>query len=371
MKKTLIIAALLLVLFLLVASSVHFEKESGNILIDASRPHRIVWPCEIDIVGEDGEEGFRIGPDVNQGWRNRKWEQGDDVDFIKGDGYATYHFYVPADGDYILWGYALWDDPCTNAVFAKVDQGNDTILGNDPIYKEWHWVRGNSVYLTKGSHILTLSNHSNNVSLQKLMFIGSKYQKPASCDNYFMDIFYDDFDGCDLGNYHKWDKVSGEWSVGSYDKLACTDNNLLIGESNSESACEIRIDEDQWEDYSFDIDVSLKDWKNSASAQIRFGLANKNDIFAIRLISSPEKHKVQLTKKHDKEIVVLGESQIYKDKIKISLNNRNEEIVVLLDDKEVIKTERQAYKGGIGLILEGELVACFDNLHVRCHEAVE
>ena len=97
---------------------------------------------------------MRIGPNIGRGWCN------------EAAGSAEYKFYLPADGLYTIWTYALWHDECSNAVFAQIDDQKKAILGNDPVYNQWHWVRGFSIDLKKGSHTLHLSNHSDNIAVQ-------------------------------------------------------------------------------------------------------------------------------------------------------------------------------------------------------------
>lgn len=368
MKKLLILTIIVLLLMLLIASSVRFEKENGNILIDVSKPHKIVWPCEIDFVGEDGEEGFRIGPDVNQGWRNRKWDAGEEeAEFVKGDGFAIYHFYAPANGRYTLWGYTLWDDPCTNAVFVQIDQGVDNTLGNDPVYKKWHWVRGTSTYLDKGSHTLTLSNHSNNVALQKIMLMGSKYKVPSASEIYFTDIFYDDFDGCDLGNFQQWKKVGGNWFVSADAEPVCANANSLIGEATAKADCEIRVGDNKWENYSFDINCSIKEWKQGAFAQIKFGISNNNDCLSIKLIPiANDSVELCLIRNNDTNGILLGKVNTAKKDFKISVTASEEGLNLLVDGKVVIQTDKEEYSGGISLLLSGDIRVNYDDIHVRC-----
>jgi len=39
-----------------------------NIEINADKPLAIDWPFEIAVVGDEGEKGLRIGPNIGRGW---------------------------------------------------------------------------------------------------------------------------------------------------------------------------------------------------------------------------------------------------------------------------------------------------------------
>ena len=157
--------------------------------VDLAAPLAIEWPCEVSIVGDNGEEGLRIAPKAGRGWKN------------EAGGKAGYRFFIPEDGEYLLWAYCLWYDECTNAVYAQIDDEDKAIIGNDPVYSKWHWVRGFNVSLKKGTHDLQLSNHSDHIALQKILFSSSPTTEPQQASVVFSDMFYDGFDGCDQGNF--------------------------------------------------------------------------------------------------------------------------------------------------------------------------
>jgi len=161
------------------------KKETGPefaVSIDLAKPLAIEWPCEVSIVGDNGEKGLRIAPKVGRGWRG------------EAGGKADYRFFIPQDGKYHIWAYCLWFDECANAVFAQIDNQDKAIVGNDPVYNKWHWVRGFDVTLKKGTHSLVLSNHSDHIAIQKIVFSNSS-APPQQTGLVFSDIFYDGFDG--------------------------------------------------------------------------------------------------------------------------------------------------------------------------------
>lgn len=174
-----------------------------NIWIDAGKPFDVKAPFEIAEINDIGRSVLRIGPDVGRGWCG------------EAGGEALYSFEVPDNGIYYVWALCLWHDSCTNAVYAEIGQTKDTItgddaefnrqywdrefnwldvctgyfykredrmkkaiIGNDPIFNQWHWVSGLSIYLEHGTHILRLSNHSDNISMQKLFLTNSPMAGP-------------------------------------------------------------------------------------------------------------------------------------------------------------------------------------------------
>jgi len=358
-KKFITITFVLTCVITYVYSAVDIHTgQTFSVNVDLSRPLAIVWPFEISVVGDMGEKGLRIGPKIGRGWRG------------EAGGKATYRFYVPEDGKYHIWAYCLWFDKCTNAVFAKVDNLDKAIIGNDNIYKQWHWVRGFAVKLKKGPHALELSNHSDHISLQKILFINSATAVPDDCNLIFSDIFYDGFDGCHIGNFASWQPVSGEWLVQKPAKQACFFENALISKSQDNSF--IMYKGDDWSNYSLNVAVkSFPSEDAEAATGICFGVEDPNQCHCLkwRPIEGTDKFKMEVSKKAYQETQVLTIFEVpwqpeKWNKVEISLNEGN--ITVKVNDKEPIETPvSYTIKGGIGLLLEGEITAYFDDIHVR------
>ena len=221
------------------------KKESGPefaVSIDLGKPLAIQWPCEVSIVGDSGEKGLRIAPKVGRGWRE------------EAGGKASYRFFIPEDGRYHIWAYCLWFDECANAVFAKIDDQDKAIVGNDPVYNKWHWVRGFDINLKKGTHNLVLSNHSDHIALQKIVFSNSATE-PQQTGLVFSDIFYDGFDGCDQGNFTSWQQINGSWLVQNPDSATFLIENSLIGQSQNKAF--IIYKNRELQDYNLDISINF------------------------------------------------------------------------------------------------------------------
>ena len=329
-----------------------------SIDVDLNKPMSIVWPFEISVVGDMGEKGLRIGPKIGRGWRG------------EAGGKATYRFYIPEDGRYHIWIYCLWFDKCTNAVFAKIDNLDRAIIGNDNIYGKWHWVRGFAVKLQKGAHALELSNHSDHISLQKVLLINSATALPDNCSLIFSDIFYEGFDGCHIGNFASWQAVSGQWLVQMPTKQECYFENALTGKSQDISL--ITYKGDDWSNYSLNVAVkTFPSEDTKAAAGICFGVIDPNQYHYIKCyaIEKNDKFKMEVGKKTYQQTQVLTTFdtpwQIDKwNKVEIDLKEQN--ITVKVNSKVPVEIPiNYTIKGGIGLLLEGKSTAFFDDVHVR------
>lgn len=332
--------------------------QTYNISVGTSMPLSIVWPFEVAVVGDLGEKGLRIGPKIGRGWRG------------EAGGEATYRFYIPQNGKYHIWAYALWFDECANAVFARIDDLDKAIVGNDPVYNRWHWVRGFDVCLEKGTHTLVLSNHSDHICLQKVLFTNSGYITPEDCSLVFSDIFYDGFDGCDRGNFASWQVISGDWSVQNPVERMCFVENALVGKSDDSSF--IIHKGDDWAHYSLNMAVrSVVPESNDGSVSVCFGV--KDAIHYLQLtwrhVQGTDRVRMELARKDAEAMEVLANFEVtwaadVWHQLELSLNPGR--IVVRVDNAEPIATPVSCeVTGGIGLRLEGKVAAYFDDIHVR------
>lgn len=137
---------------------------------------------------------------AGQGWRG------------EGGGRIVYKVDVEREDDYRVWARVKWQDGCTNAFFMSANNQPNVVLGNDAIFEQWHWVKGQSVSLKKGVNQLTFSNHSDGTALDKLIITNDPLYLP---DGLGKDItgFYDGFAGCDADNTGSWETASGRWRV--------------------------------------------------------------------------------------------------------------------------------------------------------------
>lgn len=346
-------------------SAVNMSRvEVYRIGIDLGRPLSLVWPFETAIVGNMGERGLRIAPKIGRGWRG------------EAGGEATYKFYIPVDGTYHIWAYALWFDECANAVFAKINDFEKVIIGNDPIYNRWHWIRGFAVDLAKGTHTLTLSNHSDHISLRKVLFTNSDLAEPQDGGPVFSNIFYDGFDGCDRGRFDSWHVVSGEWTVMNPEQQMCLEENTLVGQSEDSSL--IIYQNDSWAGYSLSVAANseVSEYADGLIS-ICFGVKDTTEYHQLkwRYIEGADKVKMEISRKTANHTETLANAEVpwrsgIWHHLEITLNKGN--ITVKVDNNKPIQTPiNYEIKGGIGLSLEGRITAYFDDIHIRQIAKVE
>jgi hypothetical protein len=329
-----------------------------NVSIDMSMPVSIVWPFEVAVVGDTGERGLRIGPKIGRGWVG------------EAGGEATYKFYVPEDGRYHIWAYCLWFDVCSNAVFAKINGLDKTTLGNDPLYSRWHWVRGFEVDLKKGTHTLMLSNHSDNIALQKVLFTNSNLATPEDCKLVFSDIFYEGFDGCDHGNFSSWEIIGGTWWIQEPKQQVPFPENSLVGKSKEPAFIVYRAS--SWSNYALSLAVRSAGLDGpDRVVSISFGVKNVTDYHQLRWyrIDKTSRVKMQICRKTADEQQVLSTFECLWDETgwhQVEIGLSPNDITVRVDKGEpVVTSVRDQVAGGIGLGVEGGVTAFFDDIHVR------
>ena len=359
LRKTAFVSLTLLCVLVYGASV--FRLGNGQILsvdVDLASPQTIVSPCEVSVVGDMGEKGLRIPPKVGSGWKN------------EAGGEATYRFYVPEPGRYYLWANALWFDKCTNAVFAQIDNEDKAVLGNDPIYKKWHWVRGFAVTLATGPHALTLSNHSDHISLQRILLMNSRTAMPGDGNLVFSDLFYDGFDGCHIGNFASWKPLSGEWEVTKPDAGVCHAENALVGQSHNEAI--ILYESSDWSDYSYHVMFRFDPMNDPCrAAGALFGVQDHNQYHRVlcRATDAGRAARWEVARCEGQSVQTLAIEEARWDvnfwhEVEIELNEGM--IIVCVDDVRIIETTSDRHiTGGIGLYVRGQATASFDEIHVR------
>jgi hypothetical protein len=338
------------------------KKDAGPefaVSIDLARPIAIEWPCEISIIGDAGEKGLRIAPKVGRGWRG------------EAGGKANYRFFIPRDGQYHIWAYALWFDECANAVFAQIDNQDKAIVGNNPVYNQWHWVRGFDINLKKGTHNLALSNHSDNIALQKIVFSSSPAAGPEQTGIVFSDIFYDGFDGCDQGNFTNWKIYSGQWNVEHRPEVKNTLENALIGKSETETL--IGYKGNDWSNYSLSLSVkSVSVTDPNIDLSIYYGMNDDRNCFKITFQIMKDSKKATLSVyagDNGPEAAIAANAAVpWEDNnwYMINISNYISNIKISIDGKEYLAfPSTSSLNGGVGLHIAGNAEIHYDDIHIR------
>lgn len=130
--------------------------------------------------------------------------------------------------------------------------------------------------------------------------------------------------------------------------------------------------DDDWSDYSLNLAVkSFPSEDAEAATGICFGVEDPNQYHCLRWrpIEGTDKFKMEVSKKTYQETQVLATFEVSWqpekwNKVEISLNEGN--ITVKINEEEPIEIPvSYSIKGGIGLLLEGQITAYFDDIHVR------
>lgn len=329
------------------------------IRIDTARPTAIEPPFQVAAVGDVDRTSLLLPAGAGDGWRG------------EGGGSADYRFYAPADGDYTLWGYCLWQDACTNAVYVQIDGRDRAILGNDNVFGRWHWVRGFRIGLAAGCHRLRLSNHSSNVAIGRLLLATDDYFKPenaagpsAAC------LFMDDFNGCDEGNFAVWEKRGGTWTTRPRHGRDGEADNVAVGTCTEEAW--MTLPDQGWSRYRLAVSVRVTDGGDaSASLGLCCGLQDARNFREVR-VSAPgyaEVTTLTFLRIVDGQERVLLERRIPWQSggghdLQLELHPGRTRVIID-SGLEVSCPGSPPSDGGLGFRLRGRIEVAFDNVRVE------
>lgn len=88
------------------------------------------------------------------------------------EGKAVYTLEVGESGRYVLWCRVYWEDECGNSLNVQLEDGPVFAIGQDAVYKRWHWVRSPPrlplLRLEPGTYRLTLGNREDGVAVDQV-----------------------------------------------------------------------------------------------------------------------------------------------------------------------------------------------------------
>lgn len=141
--------------------------ESGTAFaIDVTKPVRFSFPLDI------GKDTFSPNGDGRLCLRAR---QGANEVVTEGKGNALYFFSVPDTAQYWLYFSVRWiwdsegDILCNNSWFARIDDGNPIVIGNNDSQRVWHWEAIQPVQLKQGAHWLLMELREDGVLMDKVV----------------------------------------------------------------------------------------------------------------------------------------------------------------------------------------------------------
>ncbi len=329
-----------------------------RVLIPAERPLTVEPPFQVDLLEAGGARGVRIVEGAGRGWCN------------EAKGSATYTFYVPQGGSYVLWTYALWRGPCTNAVYVQVDDHPRTILGNDPVYGTWHWVRGVDYALGRGTHRLRLSNHSDGIALRQLLWLSDPYEQPGGERLASYDIFYDGFDGCDGGNADAWQRDAEGWDIQQSGSDTSGDR-YLAGCSPGRPVFAV-TGEDGWTDYAVSLRLNLR---KAGTAGIAFDWRGQQEHMVLRWRPSVDPEtgsgRIELVRVTEGKAAILAgeDAALPLDRwCDVAIEVSAGRLIVTLDGRVAAGLPgAEALRGKLALLVDDGGQAWFDEVHVRKH----
>ena len=355
--------ALLTAIGLMVASAAYLRSaitaptSAHRILIPMDRPAAVSPPMCVDVLNDTGDRGIRIPADVGRGWCG------------EAGGSATYRFYSPGEGRYTLWAECLWGGVCTNALYVQVGDLPRAILGNDPNYNRWHWVRGAAWPLARGTCALKLSNHSDGIAIRRLALLADPLDRPDTDAPAFFDLFYDGFDGCGGGNISAW-KLSDGWKLiepaGGRDYA----HRALAGRSPGAGApITAVVGEETWHDYTVDMSIRMV---VPGGAAVAFGYRGPDDCLRVEWRSAKRAKsatEMRVVRWVGGKPILLGafEVSLECDRwIGLSVISRGGELLVSVDGRPAGRVAFAEPLGGrLALMLSEGAAMWVDDVHVR------
>lgn len=101
-------------------------------------------------------------------------------------GEASLSFEAPEAGTYVLWCRVWWPDGCGNSLGLSMDGGPAFTFGQDATYGKWHWwkapARLKQLELTKGPHMLKISNREDGAILDQLLLTTDTHYVPVDIE---------------------------------------------------------------------------------------------------------------------------------------------------------------------------------------------
>ncbi|MHC4153381.1 MAG: hypothetical protein ACYST6_00425, partial [Planctomycetota bacterium] len=182
------------------------------------------------------------------------------------------------------------------------------------------------------------------------------------------------FDGCDHGNFSDWNLVTGRWTVIDPTKKMCYIENALLGRSEDRSFVFYKAD--NWSDYSLAVAVkSVVSDSTDGSVGICFGVRDPNHYHELKWRPATQQGTVRMaiSRTAAGQTVELTAFEVPWNADawhQVEVGLRTNKIIVRLDNSAPIETPLDyEVTGGIGLRLEGDIAAYFDDVHVRARDS--
>ena len=331
------------------------EPVTCGIVIEASRPTAVTWPLTVVPVGENGERGL---------WREPEWADEE----ATGEATAEYGVYVPRNGSYVLWGYCLGDGESPMAADVRIDGQEPYVLNGEPLAEGWHWIRGRSRNLSEGMHTVTIVSRFEHLALRKLFLVDDDAH-PQDYGVVDSELFHDDFNGCNEGNFSLWERHCGTWKLVSPESKVNRGEHVLAGSSRSQAV--FCLSREDWASYALSVRCRTVSAAADSMAGICFGMNGTDDYYLLRWSAARPDARVvmQLIRREGLYAALIDSFEaawapLQWHDLRVELRPGCIEIAVDHGRKRRVPWD-QPVAGGIGLWLAGTTEAEFDDVEVR------
>lgn len=335
-------------------SSEAIGEKLHYIWIEACRPVSIRQPLEVVNIGDNGEKGLYCA-------------LGGGVATDDDGGDAMYRFHIPTAGRYRLWGYCRWLDAEGDGFIVDIG-GDQSIVRKSKTSSQWQWLPLAERPLPAGIERLTLKTKGGGFAVRRMFLSNDLTNHPSQCDIKPIDYFFDDFDGCEEGEFDSWNRVSGEWTVHRREDHKSPAAKLLMGKSSSEAL--IGVGASTWRDYSLTLDCRTLHASPGAMAAVRFCRDPEGNGLVLRWNPTDKNGQTQLELLHEDiaavkmldRISVDWDTSIWSE---LSVRIRNGAVDISINSLPVRTIPYHgSRKGAIGLWLSGDVEMMFDNVQV-------
>lgn len=298
-----------------------------------------------------GGMAVELPPGCGQGWRGL------------GAGSATYRVDVPREGLYRFWARVLWRDGCTNAFFLQANDEPRVVFGNDAVFNEWHWVKGQQLRLREGVNYITFANHSDGTALDKIVCTDDPLYAPEGLGD-DISVFYDGFAGCDADNTGSWEFPTGRWRVvrGIGESAAGANDCLAQWDPKGGSAF---AGFPSWHDYDARALVML-----TAPGTVTLVFCRRDAEHEARLVWDAGNARLRLERVERGRAQVLGEAETaawVPDRwYELGFRKNGDRLIAGVDEAAQLDVPwHGTFAGQVGLTVQNGGGAFFDNVEVR------
>jgi hypothetical protein len=329
-------------------------EQEHQIWIEACRPLSVRQPLEVAGIGEHGEKGLCCS-------------LGGTVAMEDEGGDAVYRFYVPATGRYRLWGYCCWLETEGDGFVADIG-GIRSVIHRTASTPQWQWLPFAEAQLLAGVATMTLTAEGGGFAIRRMFLCNNLDRKPTESLIEPIDIFFDDFDGCQEGEFDSWSRVSGQWSVHRRQDDKRPASKVLVGKSSSEAI--ISVGSPNWRGYSFMLDCRAVSASGLASTAVRFYCDQEGNGLVLRWTPEGTDGQVRMELLREepagiRTIDCFAATWATSRWSELSVEASEGTLRVGVDSRPIrtIKTGDLG-SGGIGLWLSGDVEVMFDNVQI-------